>query len=294
VLAGVLERPGGAYVRAALADNLVTAHERRPLPDGLQRRLFAVAAAHVLTCPPLGGDPTDPCVPSWPWDRGGLDVQMARIAVGVDVERLGAFAELRDMVTRHPHTTSQAVLVREMLWRHEASRDRVALLGELVAHGAPDAQGWALDSLVYQRPLALPREICAILVGGMQSATPGVALHAAIRVAAEPACGADRGRALDDIEARVAKGPLPQAPITYLCGLDLLEADRARPHAVLRSIALDAAQPFAVREDAMGIVHFCHGAGWEGLHAALLRDPDAAVRTAADKVDRMQRIDVGY
>jgi hypothetical protein len=287
VLVDALERSGDQRLRASLADHLADAQLRRPLPDALARRLFRVARAHVPTCPrPTRLGERDECEPGWPWYERGIDVNLARLAVALDVERLGLAAELGELVASHPDTPFQRVLLEEMRFLHAASRERVEILAGQIRQGAPKVQRWALKGITEPRPLALPKETCAAVASGMQSTSPGVAVDAAVRAVGLSPCAAERALALDDLEARAARGDLPDESIPGLCAFDLRGRDLLRPRALLRALALSPTQPRAVRHSAMFGVHWCLRDEWPGLYAVLLRDPDEGVRQDAASVDR--------
>jgi hypothetical protein len=293
LLVDVLELAGRAEkVRLGAAQALLAAQEGRGLPDMLVARILAVVRAHTLSCPVKEPELTQGCafrgLASY---SGGLDVTLARLAIRMNVERVALMGEIRGLVAQHPGTTFQSVMVEELRDGFETSSARVAILAGMVDGGVPQAQRGALDGLAALRPPELPRETCAALARGLAARSDEIALRAAIHVARWPCSAAERARALDGIEAWVRRGPLPPGPLYLLCALDLPDADRVRPWAVLRSIAKSPVQPLATRRDAMGSVHACGGAGWPALFAELRRDSDAAIRSAAAEVDRIRFID---
>jgi hypothetical protein len=133
-----------------------------------------------------------------------------------------------------------------------------------------------------------PAEGCAALARGMAGPSPSRALEAALLLVAAP-CGDARSRALDAIEARVQRGPLPALPngrsnlLALLCQHDV--EIEVRSIEVLRSIARSPREALPMRSKAMEAVKMCAGGGWFTLSPVLRRDPDPAVREAAADVD---------
>ena len=272
----IVERTGTAPAdddaRALAAQVLLEAEWRQALPESLAPRILAVARARR------------------PSSSGGFDVLMARVVAGVDAEHLRLGAELHDLVSRWPGTLFQTILVEELRVPFPASVTRVEILAELVGHGPEPLERSAIEGLARAAETLLNEAACAALARARSSPSAVNALFASIRIAASR-CGAERARALDDIEARERRGQLPGIPwphfgvLSYLCPYELPRADQERPIRVLHTIALSKRQPMPVRREAMVAVHSCLGGGWRKLSDQLKADPDKALHDEARGVD---------
>jgi hypothetical protein len=131
---------------------------------------------------------------------------------------------------------------------------------------------------------------CAALVRAKGSRSASNAVYAAIRIANAP-CGAARGPALDDLDARANRAPLPGVPwpgshvLSYLCAIDLPATERERSIRTLHTIARSKQQPITVRREAMESVRTCALGSWSKLRAELLAEPNTAVHDAVRGVD---------
>jgi hypothetical protein len=270
----VLERPGATPAdddaRTLAADVLFYAGHQGTLPDAIASRIFTVARA-TRPSPRIG-------------------ILLARVVMHVDAERLGLVAALRELVSRWPGTPFQTVLVEELREHFPASSTRVEILADLLGRSPPPLERSAIEGLARDLPKHPNDAACAALVRARQSPSASNTVYADIRIASAP-CGALRGPALDDLDARANAAPMPGVPwpnfvvLSYLCASDLPANDRERSIRTLHTIALSKHQPMPVRREAMESVRTCAMGSWRKLRVELLAEPNAAVHDAVRGVD---------